>query len=221
MRVWVTLFVGFTNTLISDQESGLDSELFSDNSAEVVMKLQFSGVESHNSIGVGGKYHDPLRRVFKNFIDDVPLMEKETALRLTLKWCNDKHGPNGLVPTLLVFGTMPTLPIPNSKSLRQKERMAALKTSKDEMERISVEQNILRALRSNLHPAAIYNIQPGDLVRVFREENRKWIGPVKVVKTERNIIYVLDDVKTKAFNASQVIPISINNVAQVETLDMI
>lgn len=108
-------------------------------------------------------------------------MDKETIVRLALKGCNDTLGPNGLVPTLLVFGTMPALPVPNSKSVKQRERLSALKLAKEEMERISAEQKLLRALRSKLPPAAKYLIQPGDLVRVFREVPRKWIGPVKVV----------------------------------------
>lgn len=103
LRVWVTLFVGFPNTLRLDHESCFDSELFRANSAEVGMKLQFSGVESHNFIGVGEKYHNPLRRVFMKSSEDFPRMKKETVLRLALKGCNDTLGPNGLVPTLLLW----------------------------------------------------------------------------------------------------------------------
>lgn len=78
---------------------------------------------------------------------------------------------------------MPALPVPDNKSTIQKDRIAALKAAKEEMERISAEQKLLRALRSKLPPSAKYHIQPGDIVRVFREETRKWIGPFKVLKS--------------------------------------
>lgn len=185
------------------------------------MKLQFSGIESHNSIGVREKYHDPLRRVYKKVKEDFLRMEKETLLRLALKGCNDTLGPNGLVPNLLVFGTMPALPIMESRSIKQKDRMAALKIAKEEMERMSAEQKLLRALRSKLAPSTKYHIQPGDLVHVFRQETRKWIGPVKVVNTERKIIHVMDGVKTKAFIAAQLKPISINHATEDDALDRI
>lgn len=66
-----------------------------------------------------------------------------------------------------------------------------------------------------------YHIKPGDLVPVFSEETNKWIGPIQVVKTERKIIHVRYGVKTKTFNASQVMPILITNPAEDEYLDAI
>lgn len=126
-----------------------------------------------------------------------------------------------MVPTLFVFGTMPAIPIPDSKSPKEKDRMATLKTTKEEMLRISADQKLLRDLISKLPPSTKYHVQPGDLVRVYREETKKWICPVQGVKTERKIIHVSDGVKNKAFNASQFMPITIRNLAEDEYLDVI
>lgn len=56
---------------------------------------------------------------------------------------------------------------------------------------------------------------------MFREEGRKWIEHVQVIKTERKIIHISDGVKTKAFNVAQVMPVVINNAAEYEVLKQI
>lgn len=140
LSIWVTIFIGFNNTLRLEHESSFDSQLFCERSAEVGMRLRFSGVKSHKSLGVWEKYHDPLRRVFKKVKEDFPRMERETVLRLALKGCNDTQRPNGLVPTILVFDTITALPVPDTTSCKKKDRMAALKLAKEQMEMISAEQ---------------------------------------------------------------------------------
>lgn len=61
------------------------------------------------------------------------------VLRLAIKGCNDTLGPEGLVPTLLVFGTMPPIPVAKSNYPKQKDRMKALQLAKAEMEQIIAE----------------------------------------------------------------------------------
>lgn len=55
-----------------DHESSFKSEPFRKNSEEIGMRLQFYGVESHNSIGAGEKYHEQLGRIFKKIKGDIP-----------------------------------------------------------------------------------------------------------------------------------------------------
>lgn len=74
-----------------------------------------------------------------------------------------------------------------------------------------VEQRIQHALRSETPPASLYRITPGDLVRVFREELRKWIGPVEVVKVERKQIHVSNRMKVKCFIVAQLMPVAIHH----------
>lgn len=69
LRIWVTIFIGFPNTLSLTNEASFGSEVFRQDRADVGMKLQFSGIESHNSIGVGGNtttlYAESSRRLKK------------------------------------------------------------------------------------------------------------------------------------------------------------
>lgn len=74
LRSWVTLFIGYPNTLRLDQESAFDSVEFRKLSNDAGIALQFSGIESNDSLGVGEKYHGPLRRVL------------ERLEKISLKW---------------------------------------------------------------------------------------------------------------------------------------
>ena len=64
INVWATVYLGYPATLRLDRDSSFDSKLFRDLASYQGIVLQFSGVEFHNSIGKGERYHDPLRRIF-------------------------------------------------------------------------------------------------------------------------------------------------------------
>lgn len=177
--------------------------------------MQLSGVKSHNSIGVGERNDGPLRRVYRKVTTEHPRIDQSVSLRISVKSCNDTLGHHGLMPTLLVFGELPALPLVDQKNLNQKERM---KAPRCEMDTITAENRIKKALRSRLQPATRYHIVPGDLVRVYREDSRKWVGPVQVTRVDHKIIYVTDGVKTKAFNRVQNLPVRTNNPSEDEQL---
>ena len=60
-------------------------------------------IEAHNSVGKVERYHVPFRRAYKIIREEYPSASRELALQTALKAVNDTVGPNGLVPTLLVF----------------------------------------------------------------------------------------------------------------------
>lgn len=93
--------------------------------------LQFFGVKSHSSLGSGELYHRTLRRVFSVFHRTHPDIHPDVALRMSLKGMNDTMGPDGLVPTPLVIGTLPTVPAKTSDLPTQRARAAALRTSRE------------------------------------------------------------------------------------------
>ena len=66
-------------------------------------------VEAHHSIGLVERYHGPLRRAYSIITAEIPGIEPELALQMAFKALNDSVGPNGLVPTLLVFGAYPRM----------------------------------------------------------------------------------------------------------------
>lgn len=85
--------------------------------------------------------------------------------------------------------------------------MKALDCARREMEQITVERRIFRALKSKITPASKYTFRPGSSVRVYREEAKRWIGPVEVFLVEGKMIRVTDGAKVKQFNVVQVMPL--------------
>lgn len=117
------------------------------------IELQFSGVESHISIGPGERYHAPLRRVFSIIKSNHPDVHPDLALRYALKDINDTIVPEGLVPSILVFGALPSYPISNNSFPGQTAKMRGIVNARTEYGKIVKEPRIERAIKSKLPPA--------------------------------------------------------------------
>lgn len=112
---WVTLYPGYPNKLKVDQGSVFTSARWNKLTDETGISLQMSGVENHHSLGKGERYHAPLRRIYLKIRSEAPTIPHEFAIRLAVKSMNDTMGPEGLVPSLLVFGITPRFPSTNSQ----------------------------------------------------------------------------------------------------------
>ena len=66
-------------------------------------------VEAHNSIGLVKRYYMPLKRAYNILLKELPDLPKEERLQMATKAVNDTAGPDGIVPTLLVFGAFPRI----------------------------------------------------------------------------------------------------------------
>ena len=68
-------------------------------------------VEAHQSVGKVERYYTLLRRVYEIIWKETRAEKpsKEIVLQMAVKATNDTAGPNGLVPTLLVYRAYPRL----------------------------------------------------------------------------------------------------------------
>lgn len=203
---WSTVYLGLPNVLRVDQEASFNSAKFMTLAEAHGITLQFSGVESHNALGKGERYHAPLRRVYQILAKNHPNMSKDLLLRYAIKGVNDTANIDGLVPSLLVFGVVPTFPMSNRQLPGQKARLQAIVDARLEMGSIVAEQRITRALRSKLPPAVHYDISPGDLVLVHREKTKKWVGPYKVHRVEDKRAFITDGKFCRPFSVTQLLP---------------
>lgn len=81
--------------------------------------------------------HEPIRRAYKIVKREAPDLYKEAALQSEVKAVNDSVGPDGLVPTLLLYGTLPRLGFPTEKPAPSiYQRAVAVKKATDEISRI-------------------------------------------------------------------------------------
>lgn len=99
-------------------------------------------------------------------------MEPEILLRFALKRLNDTISPNGVVLSLLVFGTLSTLPMLNKNTAGQKQRKDALRNAREEVANIREQQKLVKIIRSKLPPAARYKHRNGDLVYALVQKGR-------------------------------------------------
>jgi hypothetical protein len=83
----------------------------------------------------GERYHDPLRRIHRKVRPEFPTTTEHLALSLSNKAMNDTVGPEGLVPTLLVFGIIPRSSASGSLP-NQHDRMLAMDSARRDMDTI-------------------------------------------------------------------------------------
>ena len=119
-----------------DQGSAFTSVRWTRRADAVGTIAQTSVVESHNSIGFSERYYAPLCRVFNKIKHENPKMDRRIAFRIFVKAMNDTLGPNGYVPSFLVFGCVPRFPAVDSKPPEQQSHMDALSRARQEMMRI-------------------------------------------------------------------------------------
>jgi hypothetical protein len=71
----------------------------------MAISLKEIPIEVHNSIGKVEQYHGPLCHIYKILQAEDSLVSLEASLQIAVKVINDTAGPDGIMPTLLVFGT--------------------------------------------------------------------------------------------------------------------
>lgn len=146
-------------------------------------------MKSHNALGVEEQYHAFLRRIYGKITSDNPTISSEQASCLSIRTIYDTTGPNGLVPTLLVFRLMPRLPIRPHSLPDQVDWLKAIKDAREETARMISQLRFVTAIASNTASAADSDIRIGDEVLFFREKPvANWTGPFVVTHVDDKIM---------------------------------
>ena len=153
------------------------------------VEVQKTGIESHSSLGLCERYHQPLRTIYRRIMVTHPDSDRQLALALAVKAMNDTLGPEGYVPSVLVFGEYPRVHTksekpPPKKTLSERSKIAAL--ARKECESIMAKMKVDRALRHRIPPNADHKYDIGSQILIWRERvhsNRigEWMGPFKVI----------------------------------------
>lgn len=102
---------------------------------------------------------------------------------------NNTMEESGLVPSLLVFGTIPNI---TTDLGEQSERLQALETAMEEMES-NFSQRLITAALTHSIPAAndrVYKVRK--VMLVFRKQQNCWVGHIIVTATEDKTVSALD-----------------------------
>jgi transposase InsO family protein len=213
LQCWTTIYTGFPDSILTDQGSLFTSADWHAACNMARIHLRHTGTESHNSLGAGERFHSPLRRIFKKVTIEYPSVTAELRLSLSIKAMNDCVGPEGLVPSLLVFGVMPRLPDLPRQIPSQIERFKCLYKARREYEHWVCRQRIMIGLKRRPPPASSYCIMPGDKVAVYREGLREFTGPYIAtgVHGKEILVELGQSTGPRSFNIAQVKPWPLQN----------
>ena len=156
------------------------------------IKSNLTPVESHHSTGIVERAHHLLRITCLKIRKDHPSIEPEVALAFSRKAMNELSGPSGLPPTLLVFGELPRArPLLLTKELRPNDvRLAAAATARKEYKRLVNQMRIQRILKERVPPAAKRRYIVGDPVYIYREKEKRYLGPYTILEVDKDRLRV-------------------------------
>ena len=171
--------------MLTDQGSVFMSKEWEYNCETASIELRHTGTDSHNSPGAGETYYALLRRVYRKTRHEHDALNPGLCLRISIKAINYTVGPDGLCPQLLIFGVMPRLPtIFRQEFPAQKECLRAMRTAREEYERLVSRAIVGRGIRSIPPSPCDHKYMPGDFVYLYREGVNHYMGP-HLVRTGR------------------------------------
>jgi hypothetical protein len=114
------------------------------------------------------------------------------ALAYSQKAINETIGTDGIVPTLLVYGSMPRSRAAGLDARLQpnSERFRCMATARAEYTRIVNNQRVQQLLRTRVPPAADRQLHIGQHVFVWREKERKYCGPFAILNLSNDGTHV-------------------------------
>ena len=151
------------------------------------IKVKIVPVEAHNSVGIVERYHGPVRRAYLVISTEIQGISKDITLQIAFKAVNNTTGPDGLVPTLLVYGALPRMVEYDAPSPSVAQRSAALKKAMSEIQKLRAKRLVTEALSARNGPSTtdIHDLALNSDILVWREGNTgqpgSWEGPYKLV----------------------------------------
>jgi len=205
--IWANPYVGHPSFMHADQGPQFKSAAWKALTNSAGVDLQLSGVESHNALGTGERYHAFLRTIYRRVRMEHPTVTAGSALSMAVAAMNQTAGPRGLVPTLLVFGVLPRTPITPLPLPVQRERMEAMATARKEMAAQVAKARVAAALTSSVPAATGRVLKSGEQVLVYREPPvHEWVGPHTVIAQQDKVVWLAIDGHLRQFAVDKVKP---------------
>jgi hypothetical protein len=186
---WIDTYLGPPDHIVSDAGKNFVSKEFKKYADIIGIRTRAVPVEAYNSIEIVERYHGPLRRIYQILCIELPGIDKDIALQIIFKAFNDTAGPDGLVPTLLVFGAYPRLVETDPPSPTVAQRANAIKKAITEIRKLRAERQITDVFRTRNGPKtdSVHDLPVNSQVLVWREGNaghlEYWNGPFTLLAT--------------------------------------
>ncbi|EKD14167.1 polyprotein [Drepanopeziza brunnea f. sp. 'multigermtubi' MB_m1] len=181
-RCWVNTYVGPPTNVVHDPGTNFNSVTFRGYLKSISSTPKQMPVKAHHSVGLVERYHVPVRRAFEIVTKELPKAPREDRLQMAIKAINDTAGPNSLVPTLLVFRTLPKLTEQDRPAASTQERAAAINKAMREVRKCHAAKQVKDALKRRNGPITEHTLDLpiGSRVLVWRE-NQGWKGPFQLL----------------------------------------
>lgn len=189
---WIDVYLGPPDCIVHDAGKNFVSKEFRQHASTMAITTRSVPVEAHWSIGLVERAHPVLRRAYQIIAEELQGSgtTKEMNLQMAVKAVNDTAGPDGLVPTLLVFGAYPRMGEFDPPAPSVTQRATAIRKAMDEVAKVRAKIQVNDALNHRNGPSteAIHSLPVNSDVLVWREGNTghsgKWTGPFKLMSIE-------------------------------------
>ncbi|EED18953.1 conserved hypothetical protein [Talaromyces stipitatus ATCC 10500] len=181
---WIDCYLGPPDQIVHDAGTNFASDEFRQYAKSMAIHIREVLVEAHNAVGKVERYHAPLRRAYEIIQEELKgeNVLKEAILQMAVKTLNDTAGPDGLVPTLLVFGAYPRLTEWDAPSPSVAKRAKAIECATKEVRKLKAARQVQDALSMCNGPntKAMLDLPLQSDVWVWREA-KGWTGPFKLL----------------------------------------
>ena len=185
---WIDCYVGPPDFIVHDAGKNFVGQEFQQYSVSMAITTKCVPVEAHHSMGIVERYHRPLRRAYEVISEDLPDATKESVLQMAVKAVNDTAGPDGLIPTLLVFGCYPRMVEQDPPAPSIAKRATTIKRASAEVQKLRASRQVAEALRQRNGPQreAVHSLPINSDVLVWRDNgnSQRWEGPFKLLGIE-------------------------------------
>lgn len=215
---WIDVYLGPPDQLVHDAGKNFSSAEFRQHAKTLAIDVKEVPVEAHNSVGKVERYHAPLRRAFDIISIELRDASEDLVLQMAVKAINDSAGPDGLVPTLLVFGAYPRMTEDSPPSPSITQRAEAVRKAMKEVQRLYAARRVKDALgmRNGPNVLPILTLPIQSDVRVWREKDG-WSGPFKLIAMDGHTCTVQMPYGPTQFRSTVVRPYYKENLEQVST----
>jgi hypothetical protein len=181
---WIDTYVGPPDYITTDAGKNFVSKEFNSHATAMAISIKTVPVEAHWSVGLVERAHAILRRTYQVISEELQAgITKDLILQMAVKAVNDTAGPDGLVPTLLVFGAYPRMTTLDPPAPSITQRAQAIRKAMAEIAKLRARKSVNDALhqRNGPNTAPVHDLPLNSEVLVWREGNTgqsgKWTGP--------------------------------------------
>ena len=195
---WIDTYVGPPDYITHDAGKNFVSKEFRQLATPLGTNTKCVPVEAHWSIGLVERAHPILRRAYQIIMEELKGdgISEHILLQMAVKAVNDTAGPEGLVPTLLVYGAYPRMNDLNPPTPSMTQRAKAIKHAMEEITKIRARQQVNTALNHQNGPSVtpIHDTPLNSPVMVWREGNAgrsgNWTSPFKLLEINDETCHV-------------------------------